>query len=194
MVLGRPPTCMTSSACGSRKRRSAQSSRYLGLALTLTILISACTSGSKQATPSAQTQHATGVPRGWTTSTFYGGGVSVTLPLPRDWTQRLPGRSFHYSATFAYLANYPVQQFCGGPCIWADAGQFPMGALLSALVLADLVQATSRPGSSQTEAQPLLMVEERPSWTRTEQAVWGLGRTTPGPTSLTTATPKVRSS
>lgn len=72
----------------------------------------------------------------WVTQRFPGGGLVVTLDHPVAWTSQLQPLSIHYSATFGYLANYTLHQFCKHPtsssfeCTSADAGAIPMGGML----------------------------------------------------------------
>jgi hypothetical protein len=96
--------------------------------------LSSC-AGASAATLSATTPSAS--PRGqWVTESFHGAGLVVTVDHPVAWTSQLQPLSIHYSATFGYLANFPLHQFCRHPtsssfeCTWADAGPVPMGGIL----------------------------------------------------------------
>ena len=73
----------------------------------------------------------------WVTQSFHGAGLVVTLDHPVSWTSQLQPLSIHYSATFGYLANFPLRQPCWHPssssfeCTWASmVGTMPMGGML----------------------------------------------------------------
>jgi len=71
----------------------------------------------------------------WTRSTFHGAGLTITFDHPPTWKSQLRGRGFHYSATFGFLANFGLHQFCGSPasgpgCLWRVLGPFPPNGVL----------------------------------------------------------------
>jgi hypothetical protein len=72
----------------------------------------------------------------WVTQSFHGAGLVVSLDHPVSWRSQLQPLSIHYSATFAFLSNFTLQQFCTHPttssfeCTWADAGTVPTGGVI----------------------------------------------------------------
>src|ERR1700694_1815728 len=72
----------------------------------------------------------------WVKGTFHGAGLTVTFEHPPFWRTQLSGHGFHYSATFAYMANFPLNKlWCGNPansgaCYWAQLAKFPANGVL----------------------------------------------------------------
>jgi hypothetical protein len=82
------------------------------------------------ATPSPTVRSSTTVTR-----TYHGDSLLVTLVQPATWTSQLRPLGIHYSDTFAFLANFPLTQFCHATpvsftCLWARAGSYPPGGML----------------------------------------------------------------
>ena len=102
---------------------------------TVGVALSSC-AGASAATLSSTMPSAS--PGGqWVTERFHGAGLVVTLDHPVAWTSQLQPLSIHYSATFGYLANFPLRQPCWHPssssfeCTWAKmVGTMPVGGML----------------------------------------------------------------
>ncbi len=98
------------------------------------VTLSSC-AGASAATFTATTPSASPGSQ-WVTESFHGAGLVVTLDHPVTWTSQLQPLSIHYSATFGYLANFPLHQFCTHPtslsfeCTWADIGTIPVGGMI----------------------------------------------------------------
>jgi hypothetical protein len=73
----------------------------------------------------------------WVEQSFHGAGLVLTLDHPVAWRSQLQPLSLHYSATFGFLANFPLHQFCSHPsplsfqCTGADAGTLPAGGVVA---------------------------------------------------------------
>jgi hypothetical protein len=95
--------------------------------VVLATTLSSCSGTSANESPKS--------PSFWTASTFYGDSLTVSFKHPAAWQSQLEPLSLHYAATFGFLANFTLHQFCGsvvrgGGCIWADLGPFPPNGLL----------------------------------------------------------------
>ena len=91
--------------------------------------------------------------------------MDATLDLPSGWVERLPGRSFHYSANFVYVANFPIEQFCGGSaCRGTDAGAYPPGGVI---VTMGAVGNSSRGPNIPVAPVPTTMLGTRSATVRT---------------------------
>jgi hypothetical protein len=80
----------------------------------------------------------TRAPTSWTKSTVHGDSLTVSFTHPRSWRSQLQPLSIHYSATFGFLSNFVLQQFChfgqsGEACTWADLGRYPSNGVLMTL-------------------------------------------------------------
>ena len=101
---------------------------------TAAITLSSCAGASAERLSASPPTPPPGVQ--WVDERFHGAGLVVTLDHPAAWASQLQPLSIHYSATFGYLANFPLQQFCSRPssssfeCTWADAGHIPIGGML----------------------------------------------------------------
>jgi hypothetical protein len=104
------------------------SSRVLATCLAV-ITVGGCARASAAPSPTPSGSQ-------WIVQSFHGAGLIVTLDHPVTWRSQLQPLSIHYSATFAFLANFPLQQFCTHPtpstfsCTWADAATLPPGGML----------------------------------------------------------------
>jgi hypothetical protein len=63
--------------------------------------------------------------------------LRVSFQHPTSWRSLLQPLGLHYDATFAFLANFPLRQFChqvpnSFTCLWADLGPYPaIGVLMT---------------------------------------------------------------
>jgi hypothetical protein len=73
---------------------------------------------------------------GWVKEIHQGAGLTVSFEHPLSWRNELPGQGFHYSATFAYLANFRLNSdWCSvtpnsETCLWAKLATFPANGVL----------------------------------------------------------------
>ena len=126
------------------------------------------------------------LPSSWVKSVYRADGLLVTLTHPLSWSQRLPGRGFHYYDIWSFVANFPLNpQWCtvnngaagsGVACIWKEVGTFQKDSVLMTLGPVDTAPVLLR--------RDLVLVNRsrstvgRLDWsqtTRTAKTVWGLG-------------------
>jgi hypothetical protein len=98
------------------------------------VTLSSCAQASATTIPATKPSAS---PAGqWVEESFPGAGLIATLDHPVAWRSQLQPLSIHYSATFGYLANFPLQQPCWHPsstsfeCTSARFGTIPMGGML----------------------------------------------------------------
>lgn len=99
--------------------------------------LAACTSHPRSAVTvtGAPRTSATAGPLSWVRRTYYGAGLAVTLTQPAQWTPRLAPQGFHYGATLAYLANFPLRRYCRSTpasmtCDPRRVGAYPAGGVV----------------------------------------------------------------